>query len=124
MKELHEALAHAHVDKEKIRLEVQLGMEQARKALQEALHGTTNAHWMVGNIRKEIEELARSGMGMGKDTTVTVQKDRKSVKTVVKTDDAGSYILIATPKKRLTAHDKDGKLLFDGEIDTTDQQEK
>jgi hypothetical protein len=124
MKELHDSLAHAGVDKQKLRLEVQLGMEQARKALQEALRGTTNANWMVGNIGKEIEELARSGMGMGKDTTVTVQKDRKSIKTMVKTDAAGSYVLIATPKKRLSAHDNDGKLLFDGEIETPAQQDK
>jgi hypothetical protein len=31
---------------------------------------------------------------------------------------------VANPKKRLTAHDKDGKLAFDGEIETSEQQEK
>jgi len=31
---------------------------------------------------------------------------------------------LANPKKRLTIHDQVGKLLFDGEIESEDQQEK
>jgi len=33
-------------------------------------------------------------------------------------------VIVATPNKRLTAHDKDGKLLFDGDIETPEQQQK
>ena len=50
---------------------------------------------------------------MDKDATVIVKSDRKSVKTVVKADDSGTYVIVASPKKRLTAHDKEGKLLLD-----------
>jgi len=42
---------------------------------------------------------------------------------MVKTDDTGTYVVVANPKKHLTAHDKDGKLTFDGEIETDEQQQ-
>jgi hypothetical protein len=43
---------------------------------------------------------------------------------MVQTDDSGSYIIEASAKTRLTAHDKDGKLLFEGLIDTPAEREK
>ena len=61
---------------------------------------------------------------MDKDATVTVKSNGKSVKTMVKADDTGTYVIVANPKKRLTVHDKQGKLLFDDEIETSEQQEK
>jgi Ethanolamine utilization protein EutJ (predicted chaperonin) len=42
----------------------------------------------------------------------------------VKTDDNGTYVIVANPKMRLTAHDNKGNLLFDGEIETAEQQKK
>ena len=71
-----------------------------------------------------MEGISRSGVEVGKDATVIINNDRKSVKTVVKSDDSGTCVIVAGAKKHLTAHDKDGKLLFDGEIDTAEQQEK
>jgi len=68
--------------------------------------------------------LAQGGVEIGKNTTVTVKKDAKSAKTIVKADEAGTYVIVANPKRRLTVHDKDGKLLFDGEIETKEQQQK
>jgi hypothetical protein len=61
---------------------------------------------------------------VGNDATVTVTKDGASVKTIVRSDETGVLVLIASPKKHLTAHDQDGKLLFDGEIETPEQQQK
>ena len=72
----------------------------------------------------KMRALAQGGIDIGKNTTVTVKKDAKSVKTIFKADDAGTYVIVANPKKRLTVHDKDGKLLFDGEIETKEQQQK
>ena len=43
---------------------------------------------------------------------------------MVKSDETGTYVIVAAPNKRLTAHDKDGKLLFDGDIETPEQQQK
>jgi hypothetical protein len=43
---------------------------------------------------------------------------------MVKADDAGTIVLVANPTLHLTAHDKKGKLLFDGEIETSKQRDK
>ena len=55
---------------------------------------------------------------------MTIKSRNESVRTIVKTDDTGTYVIVANPKKRLTAHDKEGNLTFDGEIETSEQQEK
>jgi len=44
------------------------------------------------------------------------------VKTMVKSDESGTYVIVADPKKSLMVHDKAGKMLFDGEIETDDQR--
>ena len=124
MKALHESLARAGIDKEKLHLEIQRNLEQARAAMHDAMRHVPDHNRELGRAARELEELARSGVEVGKDATVIVNNRGKSVKTMVKSDDAGTYVIVAGPKKRLTAHDKDGKLLFDGEIDTAEQQEK
>jgi hypothetical protein len=43
---------------------------------------------------------------------------------VVKADESGTIVLVCNPKPHFTAHDKDGKLVFDGEIDTSEQRAK
>jgi hypothetical protein len=40
----------------------------------------------------------------------------------VKADDTGTYVIVANPGKHLTVHDESGKLTFDGEIETSEQQ--
>ena len=124
MSELRDSLAQAGVNRENIQIEVRRGLDQAKKALAEAMaqvhesrHGTHSAH-------QALEELARNGVEVDKDATVTIKSRSDSVHTMVKTDDTGTYVIVANPKKRLTAHDKDGKLTFDGEIETNEQQEK
>jgi len=124
MKELHEALARTGVDRENIQVEVRRGVEQARKAIAEAM---AQVHENRGGSRptaRALEELARSGVEVDKDATVTIKSRKDSVRTMVKTDDTGTCVIVANPNKRLTAHDKDGKLLFDGEIETNEQQVK
>jgi hypothetical protein len=50
--------------------------------------------------------------------------DGNSVDSLVKTDGSGTIIILRAPKLHLTAHDKAGKLLFDGEIETPEQRDK
>ena len=124
LKELQEDLSRGGLDKEKLNVEIKRSVEQTREAIQEALRHLTNAHLWSGPVVKELDELARAGVVVGKGATVVVKNDNKSVKTMVKSDETGTYVIVAAPNKRLTAHDKDGKLLFDGDIETPEQQQK
>ncbi len=124
MKDLHESLAHAGLDKKIMKAEIERSMEEACKALHEALGRKGSFAFALGPDATELEALAQGGVEIGKNTTVTVKKDAKSAKTIVKADEAGTYVIVANPKRRLTVHDKDGKLLFDGEIETKEQQQK
>jgi len=124
MKSLHESLAHGGLDRDSVRIEVRQGMEEARRAIEEALRQAGNSRRTFGSAAKVLEELARSGVEVDKDATVTVKSSGTSVKTMVKADETGTYVIVADPKKRLTVHNKKGKMLFDEEIETPEQQEK
>jgi hypothetical protein len=124
MKSLHGTLLRLGADKEQIQLEVERSVEQARKALEEVLSHKTQSGSEFGVESKELEALGKGGVDINQDATVIVKKDGRATKTIVQTDDTGSYIIVANPQKRLTAHDKDGKLVFDGEIETEEQQQK
>ena len=121
--ELREDLARSGVDRENIQVEVRRGLDQARKAIAEAMAQVHEGRHGTHSAPQALEELARSGVEVDKDATVTIKSRNDSVRTIVKTDDTGTYVIVANPKKRLTAHDKDGKLAFDGEIETSEQQE-
>ncbi len=124
MKELHESLAKAGVDRQKLSAEIRRSLEQARSAMRDAMRNIPDHDQALHKALREIEGLSRSGVEVGKDATVIINNDRKSVRTAVKSDDSGTCVIVAGAKKHLTAHDKDGKLLFDGEIDTAEQQGK
>jgi len=124
MRNLHEALARGADDRRKIEIELQRSVEQARKSLQDALRHNARGVSVLGQQAEELEALARGGVDLRKNATVVVKKDTNSVKTMVKTDTSGTYVIVANPRKRLTVHDQYGKLLFDGEIETDEQQEK
>lgn len=123
LKGLRESLEKSGIDRQ-IKVEVRRSMEEVRKALQEAMRHVTNAQHTFGPAAREFQELARRGLGVEKDATVVVKSNRDSVQSIVKTDDTGTYVVVADPKKQLTAHDKSGKLLFDGPIETEEQQAK
>jgi hypothetical protein len=121
MKNLHVELGKLKIDEKKVQDEVRRGMEEARKAIQDAFRHTTDG----GDPAKQaLEALARSGVSVDDDATITVRSTAKSVKSNVKADDAGTIVLVCNPKAHLTAHDKNGKLLFDGEIETPEQRDK
>ena len=121
-KTLRESLGHLKLDQFKVQEEVRRSLEQARKAYQEALRSSSNA--LAGPVAKVLKELYRSGVDVDKNATVTVRKTGQKVKTVVKADDSGTIVIVCNPRPRLTAHDKEGKHLFDGEVDTPDQRAK
>lgn len=124
MKELDQSLARQFGEKSKVDAEVRRSLDEARKALKEALRQATNASHAFGPAAKDMAELIRRGVALDKNATVTINSHGQSVKTLVKTDDTGSYMIVANPRKRLTVHDRDGKLLFEGEIETPEQQDK
>jgi membrane-associated protease RseP (regulator of RpoE activity) len=121
MKSMHESLSKMKIDEKKVQEEVHRGMAEAQKALREALRHTSDG----ADVAKQVlEELAHSGIAVGDDATVTVRSNSKAVSSIVKADDSGTIVLVANPKLHLTAHDKKGKLVFDGEIETTEQRDK
>jgi phage shock protein A len=124
LSQLRDELARAGVNRENIQIEVRRGLDEARKAIAEAMAQAHKAVRGTHTAPKALEELARGGVEVDKDATVTIKSRNESVRTMVKADDTGTYVIVANPKKHLTAHDKDGKLTFDGEIETSEQQEK
>ncbi|MFO1512028.1 MAG: PDZ domain-containing protein [Verrucomicrobiota bacterium] len=124
MQSLHEDLMRMGADKQKVKLEVERSMEEARKALQDALRHGNQTGAVIGLDAKDLEALANGGVNIGENATIIVKKNGRLIRTIVQTDDTGSYVIVAIPKKRLTAHDKDGKLIFDGEIEAPEQQAK
>ena len=124
MKDLHEELLRMGADKQKVKLEVERSMEEARKALQDALRHQAQGGVAIGLDAKDLEALANGSVDIGENATVVVKKDGRVIRTIVQTDESGSYVIVAIPKRRLAAHDKEGKLLFDGEIETPEQQAK
>jgi len=124
METVRESLSHVQIDQKKVQEEVRRAMDSARKAYREALQHATNAGAALGPARKSLEDFFKSEASLDNDATVTVRSTGQSVKSLVKADDSGTLVLVCNPKPHLTAHDKDGKLLFDGEIDTVEQRAK
>jgi hypothetical protein len=73
-------------------------------------------------LRKVLEDLTHSGLKVDDRADVVVRSSGKSSKSLVQSDESGTIVLLANPGLQLTAHDKSGKLLFDGPIDTPDQR--
>jgi hypothetical protein len=108
--------------KVEVSTEIKRSMEQARKAIEEAA-GELKRN--KGSLQKEsarLTDLLRSGINLDENATVVVRSTGKSSRSLVKTDDTGTIILVGPPNLRLTAHDKAGKLLFDGAIETAEQR--
>lgn len=123
-KQLQEELVRHGADKQKVTLEVERSLEEARKALQDALRHKGQSGAVIGLDPKELEALTATGVDIGENSTVVVKKNGQTVRTIVQADETGSYVITALPKKRLSAHDKEGNLIFDGEIETPEQQKQ
>lgn len=120
MRILGESLGNIKIDQKEVQEDIRRGMDQARKAIQEALRNVTNAD----PVRKVLENLAHSGVVVDDKADVIVRSSGKNVKSMVKSDDSGTIVLVSNPKLHLTAHDVDGKLLFDGPIESAEERSK
>jgi hypothetical protein len=119
LKAFRDSLGNIRIDGE-VRDSIRRGMADVHNAIREALQNTTNVD---GSVRKALEELARSRVMLDDKSSVIVRSADKGVKSLVKSDDSGTIVLLSSPKLHLTAHDKEGKLLFDGEIETDAQRD-
>jgi hypothetical protein len=124
MKTLRDSLGHLKIDQQKVQEEVQRSMDQAKQAYEEALRNAPKAEAQLDAVRKALEDAFKSRIKMNHDAAVTVRSSSDSVKSIVKADDSGTLVIVNRPKLHLTAHDKDGKLVFDGEIQTPEDRAK
>jgi len=85
----------------------------AQQAMSEALvHNRSFAQPSV-MTRKTLEELTKGNRSAARP--VTVKKNAKSVKTMVKADETGTFVIVANREAPHCGMTKEGKLLFDDE---------
>jgi len=122
-KELKKELENVGEEKEQAEAEVQRSMREVKRTLERMMKDHPRMN-VLATADNDIATMADNGVALDKDASVVVRKDLNSAKSILKTDDSGVYIIIEDPKKHLTAHDRDGKLLFDGDIETPEEQQK
>jgi membrane-associated protease RseP (regulator of RpoE activity) len=123
MKHLRQSMGELKIDQEKVQEEMKRSLREARRAVDEALRQATNARSALDPVKRRLREVESADVLVDDNANVTVRSTGK-VKSTVKSDDFGTIVIVASPKPRLTAHDKAGKLLFDGEIATPEQRSK
>ena len=124
LKGMNESLERAGFNKSNITITVQRTLDQTSKAIQDAMRQASVSLTSLTNVDLQLKALAGKGLDVDKHATFTVRTTENETRTVVKTDDEGTIILEAGDSKHLTARDKDGKTLFDGSINTPDEQGK
>ncbi len=99
-------------------------IDEARRAYDQAVRSGTASQSpdQIDTLRKALEQLAKSELALDDKATVTVRSTGSAAKSLVKADESGTIVLVTNPNLRLTAHDKAGQLLFDGEIESADQR--
>jgi membrane-associated protease RseP (regulator of RpoE activity) len=122
MNSARDALGNIHIDQRKLQEDIRHGMEEARKSIRDALQNVTNTDPALAPVRKMLQDLVGSGVVVNNNASVTVRSSGKGATSLVNTDDSGTIVLLSDPKLHLTAHNKDGNLLFDGEIETAEQR--
>ena len=120
VKVLRDSLGNIKIDQNEVKEDIRRGMEEGQKAIREALRNLTNAD----PVKKMLENFAHSGVVVDDKADVVVRSSRHNSKSLVKSDDSGTIVLVSNPKLHLTAHDKEGKLLFDGSIESADDRTK
>jgi len=105
-------------------VEDQRDIEEAREALNAALLRNRSFALALGPEAVKVQQWTKGNLTPSQTTTITLTKNAKSSRTFVKADETGTYVIMAGPTKHLTVHDKEGTVLFDGDIETPAQQEK
>jgi hypothetical protein len=121
---MSDSMSRLGQDKARINTEVQRAVEQARNAIEDAARRVSAEKKTMTSVDHDLQALARYGVDVANDATVTVRDKHNSSRTIVRTDENGSLIIEAGAQTHLTAHDKDGRSLFDGDISTPAEQEK
>jgi hypothetical protein len=121
---LKDSMAGMKIDSAKLRAEIERSLEAAGKTVEDALKQSTNLGRVLEPLGDALRELEKSRVTVNNNATVTVRSGGKSARSIVKSDDAGTIVIVCNPKPHLTAHDATGKLLFDGKIDSKADREK
>lgn len=124
---LRDHLGDLKIDKEQVRREVNRSLQEAKRAVDEALRQAGNSKEAAEWSRKLADELHRAGLQdhiRGSVTVTQTDTATSNLRTLVSSDDSGTIHLESTPELSLTARDKKGKLLFKGSIDTKEERAK
>lgn len=96
-KALQEALRNIGPQKAQSQAEIRRGMAQAREATEEAAHELEHNKGALQKEGPHLKDLLRSGGSVDDNATVVVRSKGKSSRTLVKTDENGTLILIGPP---------------------------
>jgi len=118
---LKDTLGNLKIDQHKIQADVQRSLAEAQKAVQEAMQQAGGARTELNNAERKLSDLQRA---TAQAKSVTVRSGGHNVRSMVKSDDEGTVVIVCDPKARVTVHDKEGKLLFDGPISTVEEKGK
>ena len=114
-------MGNLKVDQQKAQETLKRSLYEARDELQRALSQLPS---VMEPARKALKDIENSHILKDSNASVTIRSSGDSVKSLVRSDDSGTLVIVADPNPRLTAHDKAGKLIFDGEIQTAEQRDK
>jgi membrane-associated protease RseP (regulator of RpoE activity) len=124
MRTLRDSLGNLKIDQQKAQETLKKSLAEAQKELARALAQIPNANAQLYSTSKALKDLEQSRMLKDNTSSITIRSSGDSVKSLVKSDETGTIVIVSNPTPRLTAHDKDGKLVFDGEIQTEEQRDK
>lgn len=122
-KALQEATRNMSNTQPKIQAEIQRSIEQARRAIEATARQLSNVHQSLQAPAEPLRNLLQSEVRVGKDTGLLLRSREGTSRSIAKSDDWGT-LLVVGPPLRLTAHDKNGHLVFDGPIETPEERAK
>jgi hypothetical protein len=130
MKEWEKSMKHLEVEQERVQEYLKRAVEEAQRA--------ANDPAVQRQIQRAIEQsmkAAERGMRAAghplpmphplpspPGPRVTVRSSGTAAQSLVHADETGTYVLVRNPRLRLTVHDAEGSLRFDGEIETPEQR--
>jgi len=125
MEVFRKQMSNVRIDQKKVQEEIRRNLQESQKMYGDALRQASNANpQLKAALDAELKSLAAAEASINPSATITVRSSGRTAKSLVTTDDSGTIVLVRNPKLYLTAHDQNGNLLFDGEIDTAAERAK